>query len=108
VRASACSTRLISVSWLDFVCVDLQHGVIDDDAVLPMLQARATSTNLDPCPDDSPEAICRALDRGAGDRPLVDSPAEAAAAASPLHHPPRGTRSYGPVRAPGTRSRCAS
>jgi 4-hydroxy-2-oxoheptanedioate aldolase len=98
------SAELIGSVGFDFVCVDLQHGVIDDDAVLPMLQAlAATGTpSLVRVQTNSPEAICRALDRGADGVivPLVDSAAEAAAAVAACHHPPRGTRSYGPVRAP--------
>ena len=88
----------------DFACVDLQHGVIDDDAVLPMLQALAATDTptLVRVPSNNPEAICRALDRGADGVvvPLVNNAEEAAAAVAACHHPPRGIRSYGPVRAP--------
>lgn len=98
------SAELIGSVGFDFVCVDLQHGVIDDDAMLPMLQAlAATGTpSLVRVPGNAPESICRALDRGADGVvvPLVGSAAEAAAAVAACHHPPRGNRSYGPVRAP--------
>ncbi len=98
------SAELIGSVGFDFVCVDLQHGVIDDAAVLPMLQAlAATGTpSLVRVPMNAPEPICRALDRGADGVvvPLVDSADEAAAAVAACHHPPRGIRSYGPVRAP--------
>jgi 4-hydroxy-2-oxoheptanedioate aldolase len=97
------SAELIGSVGFDFVCVDLQHGVIDDDAVLPMLQAiAATGTpSLVRVQVNAPEPICRALDRGADGVvvPLVNSADEAAAAAAACHHPPRGIRSYGPVRA---------
>jgi signal recognition particle receptor subunit beta len=51
---------------------------------------------------NTPESICRALDRGADGVivPLVNSADEAAAAVIACHYPPRGIRSYGPVRAP--------
>ena len=51
---------------------------------------------------NTPESICRALDRGADGVivPLVNSADEATAAVIACHHPPRGIRSYGPVRAP--------
>ena len=98
------SAELIGSVGFDFACIDLQHGVIDDGAVLPMLQAlAATGTpSLVRVQTNTPEMICRALDRGADGVivPLVDSADEAAAAVTACHHPPRGTRSYGPVRAP--------
>jgi 4-hydroxy-2-oxoheptanedioate aldolase len=96
--------ELMGSVGFDFVCIDLQHGVIDDNAVLPMLQAlAATDTpSLVRVPVNTPEQICRVLDRGADGVvvPLVDSAEEAAAAVAACLHPPRGTRSYGPVRAP--------
>jgi 4-hydroxy-2-oxoheptanedioate aldolase len=98
------TAELIGSVGFDFVCVDLQHGVIDDVAVLPMLQALAATGTpaLVRVPMNAPEPICRALDRGADGVivPLVDSAEEAAAAVAACHHPPRGIRSYGPVRAP--------
>jgi 4-hydroxy-2-oxoheptanedioate aldolase len=96
--------ELMGSVGFDFVCIDLQHGVIDDEAVLPMLQAvAATGTpTMVRVQTNAPELICRALDRGADGVvvPLVDSADEAAAAVAACHHPPRGVRSYGPVRAP--------
>jgi 4-hydroxy-2-oxoheptanedioate aldolase len=98
------SAELMGSVGFDFVCVDLQHGVIDDDAVLPMLQAlAATDTpSLVRVQANAPEPICRALDRGADGVivPLVNSADEATAAVTACHFPPRGIRSYGPVRAP--------
>ncbi|MBV9919352.1 MAG: 2,4-dihydroxyhept-2-ene-1,7-dioic acid aldolase [Pseudonocardia sp.] len=96
--------ELIGSVGFDFVCIDLQHGVIDDVAVLPMLQAiAATGTpTMVRVQTNAPELICRALDRGADGVvvPLVDSADEAAAAVAACRYPPRGVRSYGPVRAP--------
>ena len=101
---STATAELMGAVGFDFVCVDLQHGVIDDPTVLPMLQSlAATGTpSLVRVPINAPEHICRALDRGADGVvvPLVDSAEPAAAAVSACHHPPRGIRSYGPVRAP--------
>ena len=98
------SAELIGSVGFDFACIDLQHGVVDDDSVLPMLQAlAATDTpSLVRVQSNTPESICRALDRGADGVivPLVNSADEATAAVIACHHPPRGIRSYGPVRAP--------
>ena len=98
---SATAELLGSVGF-DFVCVDQQHGLIGDDALLPMLQAlRAAGTpSLVRVTANEPAAIGRALDRGADGVviPLVDAPEEADAAVAACHHPPRGSRSYGPTR----------
>lgn len=86
----------------DFVCVDTQHGLIGDDALLTMLQALdATGTpTLVRVARNEPDVIGRALDRAAGGVvvPLVDTAEQAAAAVAACHYPPRGVRSYGPTR----------
>lgn len=101
---TSASAELMGSVGFDFICIDMQHGVIDDAVVLPMLQALAATGTpaLVRVPMNAPEQITRVLDRGADGVvvPLVGSAEEAAAAVSACHHPPRGTRSYGPVRAP--------
>lgn len=96
------TAELMGSVGFGFVCVDQQHGLIGDDAVLPMLQALAatgTPALVRVAPDD-PAAIGRALDRGAHGVivPLVDTAAQARAAVAACHYPPRGARSYGPTR----------
>lgn len=97
------TAELMGSVGFDFVCVDQQHGLIGGDALLPMLQAlRAAGTpSLVRVTANEPAAIGRALDRGADGViiPLVDSPEEADAAVAACHHPPSGSRSYGPTRA---------
>ena len=87
------SAELIGSVGFDFACVDLQHGVVDDDSVLPMLQALAAADtpSLVRVQSNTPESICRALDRGADGVivPLVNSADEATAAVIACHHPPR-------------------
>jgi len=96
------TAELMGSVGFDFLCVDQQHGLIGDDALLPMLQAlRAAGTpSLVRVTANEPAAIGRALDRGADGVivPLVDSPEEADAAVAACHYPSRGSRSYGPVR----------
>ncbi|MEQ3549301.1 aldolase/citrate lyase family protein [Pseudonocardia nematodicida] len=87
----------------DSVCIDTQHGLIGDDAVLGMLQAlTATGTrSLVRVPGHGAEAIGRALDRGADGVivPLVDTAEQAAAVAGACRYPPQGGhRSFGPLR----------
>ena len=95
------TAELMGSVGFEFVCIDQQHGLIGDDALLPMLQAldaTGTPTLVRVVANDA-AAIGRA-DRGAGGVvvPLVDSADDArrAAVASPL--PARGDHSYGPTR----------
>jgi 4-hydroxy-2-oxoheptanedioate aldolase len=96
------TAELMGSVGFDGICVDQQHGLIGDDALVPVLQALdATGTPaLVRVPRNEPAAIGRALDRGAAGVvvPLVDSPEEADAAVAACHHPPDGHRSYGPTR----------
>src|SRR3989442_2154393 len=86
-----------------WVCVDLQHGLIGYQEMVAMLQgvALAGVPALVRVPWNDPSWIMKALDAGAAGVivPLVNSPAEAAAAAAACRYPPDGYRSWGPVRA---------
>ncbi|OLT13837.1 hypothetical protein BJF78_21020 [Pseudonocardia sp. CNS-139] len=94
--------ELVGSAGFGFVCVDQQHGLIGDDALLPALQAlRATGTPaVVRVPLNEPSAIGRALDHGADGVivPMVDDAEATAAAVAACHHPPRGVRSFGPTR----------
>jgi 4-hydroxy-2-oxoheptanedioate aldolase len=96
------TAEIMGTVGFGFVCLDQQHGLIGDDALLPMLQALAATGTpaIVRVPVNEPAAIGRALDRGAAGVLvlLVGSAAEAASAVAACHHPPRGTRSYGPTR----------
>lgn len=96
------TAEIVGSVGFDFVCIDTQHGLIGDDALLPMLQAlgAAGSRTLVRVSHNSPDAIARALDRGADGVivPLVDTAEQAGAAVAACHYPPRGSRSYGPTR----------
>lgn len=96
------TAELMGSVGFGFACLDQQHGLIGDDAVVPMLQAlAATGTpSIVRVPVNEPAPIGRALDRGAAGVlvPLVGSAEEAALAVAACHHPPRGSRSYGPTR----------
>jgi 4-hydroxy-2-oxoheptanedioate aldolase len=100
---SPVTAELMGTVGFDFMCIDQQHGMIGDDALLPMLQAlEATRTpTVVRVTANEPATIGRVLDRGAAGVivPLVNSPEEAAAAVAACRYPPRGHRSYGPNRA---------
>ena len=93
------ATRTIAAS-LDWIAIDMQHGVADDRAMLELLAATAGLArryvrvrSLDA------GLIGRALDGGADGVivPQVSSGAEARAAVDAAHYPPRGNRSWGPI-----------
>lgn len=96
------TAEIMGTVGFGFACLDQQHGLIGDDALLPMLQALAATGTpaIVRVPANEPAAIGRALDRGAAGVlvPLVGSADETASAVAACHHPPRGTRSYGPTR----------
>lgn len=98
----AATAELMGSIGFDAVCVDTQHGLIGEDALLGMLQAltAAGTPGVVRVGWNSPAAITAALDRGAHAVivPLVNSPAEARAAAAACRYPPQGSRSYGPTR----------
>ena len=99
---SAATAEVIGSVGFDFVVIDTQHGLIGDDALLPMLQAlSATGTHtLVRVPEHGEGPISRALDRGAAGVivPLVDTAEQARATVAACRYPPAGVRSYGPTR----------
>ncbi|GEL19433.1 aldolase/citrate lyase family protein [Pseudonocardia asaccharolytica] len=104
------TAELMGSIGFGFACIDTQHGLIGEDALLAMLQALTAIVTpaLVRVASNSPAVICKALDRGADGVvvPLVDSAAEARAAVEACRFPPASSRSFGPVRA-GWRSRLA-
>ena len=95
--------EILSETGADYVCVDQQHGAIDYDAMVPMLQAirAGGAAPITRVLSNDPFLIMKALDAGvwAVIVPLVGSAGDAARAVSACRYPPRGVRSFGPVRA---------
>ena len=87
----------------DSLTIDLQHGVIDYPAMVQMLQAIST-TPVAPVvrvPWLEPGILMKALDAGAYGVicPMVNTREDAQKLVAWTHYAPRGTRSFGPVRA---------
>jgi 4-hydroxy-2-oxoheptanedioate aldolase len=100
---SVVSAEAVAVAGYDYVCVDLQHGAVSYSDAVPMLVAIAGRGAAPICrvPANDPGVIGKVLDAGALGVvvPLVSSADEAARAVAACRYPPRGVRSFGPVRA---------
>lgn len=87
----------------DSLTIDLQHGVVDYQSMIPMLQAISTTDTVPVVrvPWLDPGSLMKALDAGAYGVicPMINTPEEAARLVAYTHYAPRGTRSFGPVRA---------
>lgn len=87
----------------DTLTIDLQHGVIDYQAMVPMLQAISTTDTVPVVrvPWLEPGILMKALDAGAYAVicPMVNSREDAQKLVAYTHYAPRGTRSFGPIRA---------
>jgi 4-hydroxy-2-oxoheptanedioate aldolase len=87
----------------DSLTVDMQHGVIDYAALVPMLQAISTTATVPivRVPWLEPGIVMKTLDAGAYGVicPMVNTREDAQRFVAYTNYAPRGTRSFGPVRA---------
>jgi 4-hydroxy-2-oxoheptanedioate aldolase len=100
---SSFSAEVMAHQRFDYVCVDMQHGVIGYQTAVTMLQAISTTdaTPFVRVPWNEPGIIGKVLDAGAYGVviPLVNTRAQAEAAVGACRYAPDGYRSFGPVRA---------
>lgn len=103
VIPSSFSAEVMAHQGFDWLCVDLQHGIIDYQVMVTMLQAISTTetTPIVRVPWNDPAMIMKALDAGTYGVivPLINTRAEAEAAVAACRYPPKGIRSSGPTRA---------
>jgi 4-hydroxy-2-oxoheptanedioate aldolase len=101
--ANTHSAEVMANVGFDWLCVDLQHGLIEVGDLSRMLPAISTTetTPIVRVAGNDPKEIMKVLDTGAMGVivPLVNYADEAAAAVSACRYPPDGTRSFGPIRA---------
>jgi 4-hydroxy-2-oxoheptanedioate aldolase len=99
---NAFATEIVSASGCEWVCLDLQHGLIGDEAMRLMVQAAAIRSVpvAVRVPWNEPAGIMRALDAGAGGVivPMVNTAEDARDAVAATRYPPQGYRSWGPLR----------
>ena len=94
--------EVIAKCGYDYVCIDMQHGLIDFDKAVAMIR----SIDLgDAVPVarlwwNDPALIGRVLDAGAMGVivPMINSPEDARAAVAAARYAPAGERSFGPIR----------
>lgn len=87
----------------DWVCIDLQHGLLSYSDLPLLLPAvgNGSAVPLVRVPWNAPAEIMKALDAGAAGVivPMVNDRTEAERAVSACRYPPAGQRSFGPIRA---------
>ena len=100
---SAFSAEVMAHQGFDSLTVDMQHGVVDYQTAVTMLQAVSTTATipLARVPWHGPGLIMKILDAGAYGVicPMINTREQAEALVRACKYPPRGIRSFGPVRA---------
>ncbi len=101
--ANTHTAELMANAGFDWLCIDLQHGLLDYRDLLHMLPAISTTDTIPlvRVSGNDPTEIMKVLDAGAMGVivPLVNNRDEALAAVSACRYPPEGSRSFGPIRA---------
>lgn len=101
--ANAYTAEALAKLGFDWVCIDLQHGLLDYQDLTHLLPAVSSSdaVPLVRVPWNEPYEIMKALDAGAFGVivPMVNDRAEAERAVAACRYPPDGMRSFGPIRA---------
>jgi 4-hydroxy-2-oxoheptanedioate aldolase len=101
---STVTAEMVARQDYDTITIDLQHGLIDYQMALPMMQAVAAASDATVIarpPWNEPGIIMKLLDAGALGIlcPLVNTPADAEALVRTCRYAPAGIRSVGPTRA---------
>ena len=101
--ANSFSAEVMAHQGWDTLTIDLQHGVIDYAALVPMLQAISTTPTVPivRVPWLEPGILMKALDAGAYGVicPMINTREDAQKLVAYTHYAPQGTRSFGPIRA---------
>jgi 4-hydroxy-2-oxoheptanedioate aldolase len=100
---SVFSAETMAHQGWDSLTVDLQHGIVDYQAAVGMLTAISTTQTvpLVRVPWLEPGIVMKVLDAGAYGVicPMINTREDAQRLVAYMRYPPRGVRSYGPVRA---------
>ena len=97
------ATETMAHQGWDSLCIDMQHGVVDYQQMVGMLQAISTTETvpLVRVPWLEPGILMKTLDAGAYGVicPMINTREDAQKLVAWTHYAPRGVRSFGPVRA---------
>lgn len=97
------SAEVMAHQGWDSLTIDLQHGVIDYAALVPMLQAISTTATVPMVrvPWLEPGILMKALDAGAYAVicPMINTREDAQKLVQFTNYAPKGGRSFGPIRA---------
>ena len=100
---SSFSAEVMAHQGWDSLTIDLQHGIVDYGAMVPMLQAISSTATVPivRVPWLEPGIVMKVLDAGAYGVicPMVNTREDAQRFVAYTNYAPRGTRSFGPVRA---------
>jgi len=101
--ANSFSAETMAQQGWDSLTVDLQHGIVDYQSMIPMLQAISTTETVPivRVPWLEPGILMKVLDAGAYAVicPMVNTREDAQRLVAYTHYAPQGTRSFGPIRA---------
>ena len=100
---SAFSAETMAHQGWDSLTIDMQHGVVDYQAAVNMFTAISTTATVPMArvPWLDPGIIMKVLDAGAYAVicPMVNTREDAEKLVAATRYPPRGNRSFGPIRA---------
>jgi 4-hydroxy-2-oxoheptanedioate aldolase len=100
---SSFSAEIMAHQGFDSITIDMQHGLIYYEIGVTMLQAISTTAviPLVRVPWNEPGFLMKILDAGAYGIicPMINTPEDAESLVAACKYPPRGFRSFGPIRA---------
>ncbi len=100
---SSFSAEVMAHQGFDSITIDMQHGLVDYQVAVTMLQAISTTSviPLTRIPWNDPARLMKALDAGSYGVicPMINTPEDAQALVGACKYPPQGFRSFGPIRA---------
>lgn len=100
---SSFAAEVMAHQGFESLTIDLQHGIVDYQTAVTMLQGISTTATVPMArvPWLDPGIIMKMLDAGAYGIicPMINNAAEADLLVRSMRYPPKGTRSFGPIRA---------
>lgn len=97
------TAEVMAAQGYDALTIDMQHGLVGYSDMVKMLQALSGKpvTPMVRVPWLEPAGVMKALDAGAMGIicPMVNTAEQAAELVDYMRYPPRGSRSFGPIRA---------